>query len=155
MPDPAALALPPAALAQTAILAGYWRGERGGVVLEEMWLPPSAGVAQGTVRLVQNGKLGTIELIVVTAEADRVVMRYNHFHSDYRPWEDDGPITLTLTAASDAELVFTNLELRPRHAMEMGYRLTSADTLSSWVITLNSNGDRSHFSFDFERARMS
>jgi len=155
MPDRTALALPPDTFEQTAMLAGYWRGERDGVVLEEMWLPPSAGVTQGTVRLVRNGKLGTIELIVVAAEASRVVMRYNHFHSDYRAWEDDGPITLTLTAAGDAELVFTNLELRPRHAMEMGYRLTSADTLSSWVVTLNSNGDTSRFSFDFERVRMS
>ena len=153
MPNRTALALPPEALEQTAFLAGYWRGERGGVVLEEMWLPPSAGVAQGSVRLVQNGKVGTIELIVVRAEADRVVMRYNHFHSDYRPWEDDGPITLTLTAASETELVFTNLELQPRHAKEMGYRLTSANALSSWVV--GSDGDTSRFSFDFERVRMS
>jgi len=155
MPDRTILPLPPETLERTAFLAGYWRGERDGVVLEEMWLPPSAGVAQGTVRLVKNGELGTIELIVVTAEASRMVMRYNHFHSDYRPWEDDGPIALTLTAASDSELIFTNLELRARHAREMGYRLTSADTLSSWVVTVNADGDTSRFSFEFERVRMS
>jgi hypothetical protein len=155
MPDRSTLALPPETLEQTAFLAGYWRGERNGVVLEEMWLPPSAGVAQGSVRLVQNGKLGTIELIVVTAEANRVAMRYNHFYSDYRRWEDDGPITLTLTTASDAELIFTNLEPRPRHAKEMGYRLISPDTLSSWVVALGADGDTSRFSFEFERVRLS
>ncbi len=147
-----AVPLPPEALEMTAFLAGHWRGECDGVVLEEMWLAPSAGVAQGSVRLVENGKIGTIELIVVAAEVDRVVMRYNHFHPDYRTWENDGPITLTLTAAGDGEVIFTNLAPHPRHALEMGYRLTSADEMNSWVIALGPDGSTARFTFDFKRA---
>lgn len=101
---------------------------------------------------MENGKVCTIELIVVAAEVDRVVMRYNHFHPDYRTWEDDGPIALTLTAASDGEVIFTNLEPQPRHAMEMGYRLKSADEMSSWVIALRPDGSAPRFTFDFKRA---
>jgi hypothetical protein len=134
-----------------AFLAGHWRGERDGVVLEEMWLAPSAGVAQGSVRLVRQEHVGTIELIVVAAERDRVVMRYNHFHPDYRTWEDDGPITLTLTRAHDAEVVFTNLDQPPRHAAEMGYRCETPDTMTSWVVTLDGPGAPQRLSFDYRR----
>jgi hypothetical protein len=116
-----------------------------------MWLAPAGGVAQGTVRLVQADKVGTIELIVVAAERDRVVMRYNHFDPDYRTWEGDGPITLTLTRADGAEVVFTNLAQPPRHAAEMGYRCETPDAMTSWVVTLDGPGAPQRLSFDFRR----
>lgn len=144
--------LPASALGKLAFLAGHWRGERDDVVIEEMWLAPAGGVAQGTVRLVKGGEIGTIELIVVTAEHDRVVMRYNHFYPDYRPWENDGPITLTLTKAERGEVVFTNLAHPPLHAAEMGYRQTAADALNSWVVAIDADGRLAQHSFDFRKA---
>ena len=130
-------------------LAGHWRGERLDTVIEEVWLAPSAGVAQGSVRLIKDGKIGTIELIVVVVENDCIIMRYNHFHPNYRTWEDDGPIELTLTSARDGEVVFSNLQHPPRHATEMGYRLTGPQTLHSWVLPLHPDGSTTRVSFDF------
>lgn len=147
-----AAALPPSALEELAFLAGHWRGEHDNVVIEEMWLAPKGGVAQATVRLVQAGKVGTIELIVVAAERDRVVMRYNHFEPDYRTWEDDGPIELTLTEAARRRLVFTNLAATPKHALEMGYESVSNEELTSWVISIRADGARTRHTFDFARA---
>jgi hypothetical protein len=146
-----AVPLPPEAIDGLGFLAGHWRGERDDVVLEEMWLAPRAGVAQGSVRLVRGSAVGTIELIIVAAESDRVVMRYNHFHPDYTAWEDDGPITLTLTSASDGEVVFRNLDARLRHAEEMGYRAIGADGLNSWVVVIGPDGSTTRFSFDYRR----
>ena len=143
--------LPPSALDKLAFLAGHWRGGRSDIVIEEMWLAPAGGVAQGTVRLLKGGEVGTIELIVVAAESDRVVMRYNHFYTDCRTWEKDGPIELTLTKADNHELVFSNVAHLPRHASEMGYRLTSPNTLSSWVIAIEDGGKLSQHDFDFAR----
>ena len=143
--------LPPSALDKMAFLAGHWRGGRGDVVIEEMWLAPAGGVAQGSVRLLKDGQIGTIELIVVAAESDRVVMRYNHFYTNCRPWETDGPIELTLTKAEGDEVVFTNLNHPPRHAAEMGYRRTGADALNSWVIVVDADGKLAQHDFDFTR----
>ncbi len=143
--------LPPSALDQLAFLAGHWRGGRGDIVIEEMWLAPAGGVAQATVRLLKGGEVGTIELIVVAAESDRVVMRYNHFYHDCRTWESDGPIALTLTKADDREVVFTNLAHPPRHAAEMGYRKIGPDTMNSWVIVIGADGARAQHDFDFQR----
>jgi hypothetical protein len=134
-----------------AFLAGHWRGGRNDVVIEEMWLAPAGGVAQGTVRLLRDGEVGTIELIVVAAESDRVVMRYNHFYTDCRPWEKDGPIELTLTKAEADEVVFTNLAHPPRHASEMGYKRTGPDMLTSWVIAVDDNGKLAQHDFDFQK----
>lgn len=143
--------LPPNALERVAFLAGHWRGEHEDIVIEEMWLAPKGGVAQATVRLVKADKVGTIELIVVSAEHDRVVMRYNHFLPDYRTWETDGPIELTLTEARDGEVVFTNLSRSARHAQEMGYRRTAPDALTSWVVAIAQDGAQTRHSFDFRR----
>jgi hypothetical protein len=148
--------LPASALDKLAFMAGHWRCEREDIVIEEMWLAPSGGVAQGTVRLVEAGKVGTIELIVVSAEHDRVVMRYNHFDRDLHAWEDDGPIALTLTALDGAKAVFSNLTASPRHAEEMGYELTAPDGLISWVVTLpetypNGPRRRARHAFTFHR----
>lgn len=145
--------LPASALTALTFLAGHWRSEGGNFVIEEIWLPPSAGVAQGMVRLIKDGQVGTIELIVAAAENDRVILRYNHFHSNYQTWESDGPIELTLTSAREDETVFSNLQRPARHAMEMGYRLTSAQTLRSWVMPIDPNGSTSRVSFDYQKVR--
>jgi hypothetical protein len=143
--------LPPSALDKMAFLAGHWRGDLDGGAIEEMWLPPSAGVAQATVRLVRDGEVKTIELIVVAAEKDRVVMRFNHFRPDYGVEESDGPIELTLTRARDGEVVFDNLSSPPRHAAEMGYRSDGPDRMTSWIVTLEGPGAPERLSFDYRK----
>jgi hypothetical protein len=140
-----------ASLDSLAFLAGHWRGEAFGGIIEEMWLAPSGGVAQATVRLVASGKLHTIELIVVADEGDRVVMRYNHFRPDYTTWETGGPIALTLTGARDGEVVFTNLAEPQHDAAEAGYRMTGADALNSWVVAIDAEGAHTRHSFDYRR----
>lgn len=143
--------LPPSALARLALLEGRWRGDVQGGAIEELWLAPEAGLAQGMVRFVRDGAIATIELILVRAEPDGETMRYHHFNSDLSPWESDGPITLDLTHASETELVFTNLAATVRHAAEVGYRRTAPDALFSWVDSVAPDGVSARFSFDYRR----
>jgi hypothetical protein len=142
---------PPSTLGRLSFLAGHWRGELAQGFIEEVWLSPAAGVAQGAVRLVENGKIATIELIVVSAESDAIVMRYNHFNPDYTTWERDGPIELVLMQAHEGEALFSSLRQPPRDAAEMGYRLLSADRLHSWVFAVDADGARTKHEFEFKR----
>ena len=54
-------------------------------------------------------------------------------------------------AADPDEVVFTSFAHQPRHAAEMGYRLTGPDALNSWVIAIDATGARAQHDFDFRR----
>jgi hypothetical protein len=60
-----------------------------------------------------------------------------------------------MTKAGADEVVFTNLAHSPRHASEMGYKLTGSDALSSWVVVIDADGRLGQHSFDFQRVRRS
>jgi Domain of unknown function (DUF6265) len=66
-PQPAAKApSPPARVADVAWLAGYWVGEGLGGEIEDVWLPPKAGVLLGAFRLHRtDGKPGFYELFAI------------------------------------------------------------------------------------------
>jgi Domain of unknown function (DUF6265) len=48
---------PPLALAKLGWLAGSWRLEKGGRVMEEEWMAPAAGVMLGMSRTVAKGRV--------------------------------------------------------------------------------------------------
>lgn len=47
----------PASLARLAWLAGNWRMEKGGRVMDEQWMAPAGGVMLGMARTVAKGKV--------------------------------------------------------------------------------------------------
>jgi hypothetical protein len=73
---PAALVLVIAALVQSAApstedvparrfewLSGHWCSERGGELLEELWLPPNGDLALGVGRTIRNGRTTSHEFL--------------------------------------------------------------------------------------------
>lgn len=138
-------------LAPAALLAGHWLGRNGDLEIEELWLAPRDGVAEGIVRVMKNGGVHTLEYMLITLEDQKVVLRFNHFNRDYSTWEKDGPIELVLSKADDAEMVFTNTRSPIRHAAEVGYRLAGPDAMTSWIVAVDGNGARSRVSFEYRR----
>lgn len=138
-------------LASAAFLAGYWLGRSNDLEIEELWLAPRGGVAEGVVRVMRDGKLHTLEYVLISAEEERVALRFNHYNSDYTTWETDGPIELTLTSASETEMIFSNLNSPQRHAAEVGYRLTATNAMTSWIVAFDDHGETSRFAFEYER----
>ena len=49
------------AIAQLAWLAGHWRMEKGGRVVDEQWMAPAGGVMLGMARTVAKGKVLSYE----------------------------------------------------------------------------------------------
>lgn len=138
-------------LTSTAFLAGHWLGRAGDLEIEELWLAPRGGVAEGVVRVMEGGSVHTLEFVLISVEESRVSLRFNHFNRDYTTWETDGPIELTLTTAAPNEAIFSNLSSPPRHAAEVGYRLTGPHAMTSWIVVLNDNGETARVTFDYER----
>ena len=66
-PKPAAPAASTAAVAinQLGWLAGHWRMERAGRVVEEQWMAPAAGVMLGMSRTIARGKVVEHEFLQI------------------------------------------------------------------------------------------
>ncbi|HQY48321.1 MAG TPA: DUF6265 family protein, partial [Usitatibacteraceae bacterium] len=89
-PQPAAKApSPPARVGDVAWLTGYWVGEGMGGELEDVWLPPKAGVLLGAFRLYRtDGKPGFYELFAIEEVDDTLQFVVKHFHPDWVGWEE-------------------------------------------------------------------
>lgn len=53
------------AISQLGWLAGHWRMERGGRVVDEQWMAPAAGVMLGMSRTIARGKVVEHEFIQI------------------------------------------------------------------------------------------
>lgn len=138
-------------LACAVFLAGHWHGRHGELEIEELWLAPRGGVAEGVVRVMKDGSVHTLEYLVISAEDGRVVLRFNHFNRDYSTWEDDGPIELVLDKADATEMIFIHARAPVRHAAEVGYRLTGPHTMTSWIKSVDGHGAQTRIAFDYSK----
>ena len=108
-PQPAAKApSPPARVGDVAWLTGYWVGEGMGGELEDVWLPPKAGVLLGAFRLYRtDGKPGFYELFAIEEVDDTLQFVVKHFHPDWVGWEEkDKALRIRLSRISADEAVF-------------------------------------------------
>ena len=99
---------PPATIADVAWLQGYWVGEGMGGVVEDVWLPPRAGVLLGAFRLMKaDGSPGFYEIFAIEEFEGSLRFIVKHFHPDWVGWEEkDKAFRARLTRISPTELVF-------------------------------------------------
>ncbi len=115
-----ALGLAAAALAQETpadplsklkFLAGAWKGEMNGELVEEHWTEPAGEAILGMFRWMgKDGKARLFELLSIKAEAEGPVLRLRHFDGALTPWasEASGAPALKLTECAEGRAVFTN-----------------------------------------------
>ena len=82
-------------------LAGSWRMEKAGTVLEEQWNAPAGGLMLALGRTVKNGKLIEFEFLRIEQRGDSLV---------YLAQPGGQPPTeFTLESLTSSEVVFANL----------------------------------------------
>ena len=114
-PKPPAKAPSPAArIADVAWLTGYWVGEGMGGEIEDVWLPPKAGVLLGAFRLYRtDGKPGFYELFAIEEVDDTLQFVVKHFHPDWVGWEEKGKAPrIRLSRISAEEIAFGRVVFR-------------------------------------------
>lgn len=103
---PKAPAAPKFTIADAGFLAGTWRGEMNGGVVEEMWSEPQGNNILGTFRwLRKDGKPVMFEMLAITEEDGAVRLRLRHYSAKLGAKEEaDKPLTLRLSqlTATDA-----------------------------------------------------
>lgn len=111
-----------ATIADLEFLAGRWVGEAFGGVVEESWNPPLGGEMLGTFRLVKDGAPAFYELMVLSLEADRPVLRLKHFNPGLVGWEEkDESVAFPLVAVTGTTAWFHGLTLHREKDALLGY----------------------------------
>lgn len=139
-----------ASLDDLAFLEGHWRGGGDGFTFEETWHGAEAGVMTGMARGISDGEIRVLEYVIISEDADGLVLRYKHYTPDYSTWEQDGPIVLPLTAAGENDVTFS-ADPPSQSVKSIRFRMTDADTLQADV-GLIQDGEKSGLTIVLQRA---
>ncbi len=133
-----------------SFLTGHWRGGDENFTFEETWSAPAGGVMTAMARGVSDGEARVLEYIIVSAEADGLVMRFKHFNADFSSWEEGAePLTLLLSEFEGTDATFTADP--PSHTVtSIRYWLADEDTLHVDVKQIE-DGEPGGFSLVFDR----
>ena len=97
-------------VADLAWLAGHWRGEGFGGIVEEVWTPPLAGSMLGMFRHIKEGKLAFQEIVMLTEEDGVVTMKVKHFTPEFVSWESkEEAVDFRLERLGNREAFFRGL----------------------------------------------
>ena len=102
----------PASIEDVAWLAGNWKGEGFGGIVEEAWAPPLGGTMMGMFRLVNDDKVNFYELMVLEESGGSLVLRVKHFSSEFEAWEEkEESLSFRLVRLGDKQAFFSGLTI--------------------------------------------
>lgn len=78
----------PADLQDLSFMAGHWRGQAGGKVIQEIWSAPESGSMTGMYREMEDGKTTFYEFLTIEDSNAGPVLLIDHFDPGLRGWED-------------------------------------------------------------------
>ena len=79
---------PKAELSQVSWIAGHWKGEAFGGIVEEIWSPPLGDSMMFSFKLVSDGKVAFYELGGIRQVDDTLIFQLKHFGNDFKGWEE-------------------------------------------------------------------
>lgn len=113
-----------------AFLAGAWQGTMGESLVEEHWSAPRGGNVIGMFRWLRpDGTPIVLEMLLISREGDKTVLRIRHFDRDLNPWASEAePMRLELAEAGEGRAVFV-AATGEEHLKRVTYRCPSPDEL--------------------------
>lgn len=122
-------------------IAGHWRGEAMGGIIEEVWTPPLAGAMMGSFKLTEGNSVVFYELETLTEENGTVILRLKHFGADLNGWEEkDETVDFKLIKFNKNKAYFDGLT----------FELVNANELSIYVV-IEDSGEAQEVKFEFTR----
>jgi len=141
-PRPPGQATAVAAINQLAWLAGHWRMEKGGRVVDEQWMAPAAGVMLGMSRTIARGKVVEHEFIQIR-EGPGGALYFIALPSGQKE------AAFQVVSLSATEAVFEN----PQHdfPQRISYRLQSDGSLLAAIEGPGRDGQTRRVEFPYKR----
>lgn len=130
-------------------MQGRWVHESEEKYMEESWSSVQASSMLGTFRMVREGQVKFYELMTLTLESGRAVLRVRHYSSALEPWEEK-PMSFALREVSPALAIFVTDGPGPEE--KLTYTLTGEDGL---VILLDAvhDGQPQQSRFELRRSK--
>lgn len=101
---------PKASIEELDWIAGHWKGEAFGGIVEEIWSPPLGGSMMCVFRLVNEGKVSFYEIEVIMEVEESLILRLKHFHRDLKGWETkDETVDFPLVNIEDKKAYFDGM----------------------------------------------
>lgn len=91
-------------------IAGNWRGEAFGGIVEENWSKPNGGSMMASFKLVVDNETRFYELITISELEGTLVLYLRHFSKDLKGWEEkDTPMVLNLVKRTNNAVYFDGM----------------------------------------------
>lgn len=123
-------------------LAGHWRGEAFGGIVEEIWTPPFGGSMMGAFKLVVDNKVQFYEIETIQEIDSTLILQLKHFHSDLRGWEE-----------KDETVDFKLVKVTPNKVYFEGFTIEkiSKDEINMYVNIGDKKGEIEEVKFNYKR----
>lgn len=133
---------PAATLSDVAWLAGHWKGEAFGGIVEELWSPPMGGSMMFVFKMVSGDAVGFYEIGHIREIEDTLILQLKHFHSDLRGWEE-----------KDETVDFRLVKLEADRAYFDCYTFerTGSDEITLYVVIGQEDGSEEEVRFNYIR----
>jgi len=123
-------------------LAGHWRGEAFGGIVEEIWTPPFGGSMMGSFKLVVDNKVQFYEIETIQEIDSTLVLRLKHFHSDLKGWEEkDETVDFKLIKVTTNKVYFEGFTIEK----------ISKDKINMYVNIGDREGEFEEAKFNYKR----
>lgn len=117
---------PKAPLSQFAWLAGYWQGQWGPRLAQQVWMPAQSGTMVGVFQLSEDTQTLVVELYTIVSAPGGIELRVRRFTPSLTAWEKSGPALLNLKSIDSKSILFENANNGQPKSWSM--RHTGADT---------------------------
>ena len=119
---------PKADLSAVAWIAGHWRGEALGGVVEEIWSPPLGGSMMASFKLVVDDQVKFYELETIMQHNDTLILKLKHFTSSLHGWEEkEETVDFKLVKVTDNKVYFDGMTFEKVSDGEMNVYVVIGD----------------------------
>lgn len=124
-------------------IAGHWKGEAFGGIVEELWTPPLGDSMMGSFKLINNGVTSFYELEVLRETDETVILQLKHFHRDLKGWEEKN---------ETVDFPLVQFEKNKAYFDGFTFHLVSEDELIMYVV-VNDEGNKEEVKFQYFRVK--
>ncbi len=97
-------------LENIAWIAGTWKGEAFGGIIEEIWSEPSGGSMMATFKLINDDKVSFYEIEIIREIENTLILQLKHFDGELKGWETkDETVDFPLKYLTTTKAVFEGM----------------------------------------------